>query len=147
MKLILEKETASPEETESFAADWAKSLVPGDIIGLCGDLGAGKTTFTRGLFEGLGGREGIVHSPTFTLLQQYPTPGGLIHHFDLYRLEKPQDFEGLDFEETIFSDGISVIEWADKFKFLNKYLKYRVELKSQGPEVRHIRIYSSRGNS
>lgn len=140
MKLLLEKETTSPEETESFAADWAKTLVSGDIIGLCGDLGAGKTTFTRGLFEGLGGHEEIVHSPTFTLLQQYPTPKGLIHHFDLYRLEKPQDFEGLDFEETIFGDGISVIEWADKFKFLNKYLKYRIELLSKGPEARQIRI-------
>jgi tRNA threonylcarbamoyladenosine biosynthesis protein TsaE len=101
-------------------------LQGGELILLDGQLGTGKTTFTQGLAQGLGIYENI-NSPTFTLLKEYAgqppsasSPGILecgrpaLYHFDLYRLDDPEEIVDLGFEDYFFSDGVSVVEWAEK---------------------------------
>ncbi|ANU26408.1 tRNA (adenosine(37)-N6)-threonylcarbamoyltransferase complex ATPase subunit type 1 TsaE [Planococcus versutus] len=112
----------SPEETENFAICLAKLLKSGDLLTLEGDLGAGKTTFTKGLAKGLGIQR-MVNSPTFTLLKQYS--GRLeLNHFDVYRLENSD--EDIGFEEFFTSDAVTVVEWA---RFIEEYLpKERLEI-------------------
>ena len=77
--------THSPEETEALGAEYAKSLKAGDVVAFSGDLGAGKTAFTRGVLHGLG-YEGRVTSPTFAIANEYETPTVKVAHFDLYRI-------------------------------------------------------------
>jgi len=110
--------TNSPEETEKFAADFVKSLNPGDIVALTGDLGGGKTTFTRGLARGLGIETQVV-SPTFMLERILPVPGGgkikKLRHYDAYRLTSGNDLLDIGFNEVIRdADSIAVVEWADR---------------------------------
>ncbi len=110
--------TKSPEETESLGAETAAGLQGGDIIGLLGELGGGKTCFVRGLARGLGVR-GHVKSPSFNVLNIYEAGDGggeklPLYHMDLYRLGGEGDFFEAGLEEYIYSEGISVIEWADK---------------------------------
>ncbi|WP_156874338.1 tRNA (adenosine(37)-N6)-threonylcarbamoyltransferase complex ATPase subunit type 1 TsaE [Planococcus halocryophilus] len=116
------KKLNSPEETESFAIDLAERLEPGDLLTLEGDLGAGKTTFTKGLAKGLGIQR-MVNSPTFTILKQYS--GRLeLNHFDVYRLENSD--EDIGFDEFFNSEAVSVVEWA---RFIEEYLpKERLEI-------------------
>ena len=87
---------------------------PGDVIALCGDLGAGKTQFVKGLAVGLAtGAE--VTSPTFTLIHEYAGGRLPVYHFDLYRLGSAAEALALGFDEYLDGGGVSVIEWADKF--------------------------------
>lgn len=102
-----------PEETRSFAEQLALGLPLNTVIALYGDLGAGKTTFVQGLVRGLGGAQEMVHSPTFTYMHLYPTQPPL-HHFDLYRLVKCDDFFAMGFEEAFESGGIIAIEWPER---------------------------------
>lgn len=96
--------------TETLGAQLAGILRPGDVVCLRGDLGAGKTTFTRGLISALMGAPTHVPSPTFTLVQTYETPVGLLWHFDLYRLEDhPHALEELGWAEA--ADAIAIVEW------------------------------------
>ena len=83
------------------------------VIALRGDLGAGKTSFARSFISAAMGRAEEVPSPTFTLLQVYETPLGIIHHFDLYRLESPDDALELGIEDA-FAEGLCLIEWPDR---------------------------------
>lgn len=102
------------KETEEFGEKLGSILKPGDIISLTGDLGAGKTTLTKSIGKGLG-VEDYITSPTFTLINEYK--GRLnLYHFDVYRLEGSMDLYDLGFEEYIYSDGISIIEWGDKIE-------------------------------
>ena len=136
----LKEITHSDEETEALAAKWAKHLKAGDVIALIGDLGAGKTTFTRGLYEGLGGDPSVlVTSPTFTLLQEYPLPEGKnLLHFDLYRLESAHDFEQCDFIPMFNDKSISVIEWGDKIKELMYYFNISITLTITDANTREL---------
>lgn len=110
--------TASPEETERLGAKLAHLLAAGDIIGLTGELGAGKTCFVAGLAKGLNVPEGsYVSSPSFTILKVYKGDKD-IYHFDFYRIEDPAEFEALGFDDYLMLGGIVVIEWADRFKDL-----------------------------
>ena len=133
----------SQADTERLASKLAKLVKIGDIISLSGDLGAGKTVFARAFINALGGVE-EVPSPTFTLVQSYylnPIP---IHHFDLYRLENPEDAFELGIDD-LFSQGISLIEWPER---LQPYLpKDRLELSIYYPKnlceangIRHIKL-------
>jgi tRNA threonylcarbamoyladenosine biosynthesis protein TsaE len=100
--------TTSPEETGQFAEKLAGHLNPGAVLTLEGDLGAGKTTFTKGLAKGLGVTK-TVNSPTFTIIKEYR--GRLpLYHMDVYRLD--DSFEDLGFDEYFEGEGVTVVEWA-----------------------------------
>jgi tRNA threonylcarbamoyladenosine biosynthesis protein TsaE len=104
----------SPSETESAGRDFAHGLSAGNVVALVGPLGAGKTQFVKGLVAEMGAPVAVT-SPTFTLVHEY-TGGRLpVYHFDFFRLEKPQSVQGLGLDDYFFGDGISVVEWADKF--------------------------------
>ena len=109
----------SPEETADIARQLAGELRRGDVLALAGDLGAGKTQFVKGLAAGLG-VVGEVTSPTFTLIHEYPVqPGRLpLFHIDLYRLESDEEVLRIGIDEYLHGDGITVVEWADKFEGL-----------------------------
>lgn len=97
-----------PEQTKQFAERLANMLKPGDVIALEGDLGAGKTTFTKGLAAGLGITR-TVNSPTFTIIKEYN--GRLpLYHMDVYRVQ--DSYEDLGFEEYFEGNGVTVVEWA-----------------------------------
>lgn len=106
--------TESASETKQVAAALAMVVGPGDVITLDGDLGAGKTQFTQGIAEELD-IEGPVTSPTFNLVITYDDGCLPLHHFDLYRLESPEELEDIDFYGIVEGDGVSCIEWASKF--------------------------------
>ncbi|WP_300537085.1 tRNA (adenosine(37)-N6)-threonylcarbamoyltransferase complex ATPase subunit type 1 TsaE [Sphingosinicella sp.] len=105
---------ADEAATDTFGRCLAARLVPGDVVLLSGDLGAGKTALARGILAGLG-HVGEVPSPTFTLVQSYEVPGVRlpVWHVDLYRLEDPDEVEELGLDE-ILADGVLVIEWPER---------------------------------
>jgi tRNA threonylcarbamoyladenosine biosynthesis protein TsaE len=106
--------SASPVDTETAGSEYGRDLLPGTVIALVGPLGAGKTQFVKGLAAGIGAPAPVT-SPTFTLIHEY-TGGRLpIYHFDFFRIEDRQSAERLGLDEYFFGDGISVVEWADKF--------------------------------
>ena len=92
---------------------WARCLQPGTVASFRGDLGAGKTTLVRGLLEGLG-YKGIVRSPTFTLIESYTIADISIHHFDLYRVEDPEELELIGCRDYLNNQDICLVEWPDK---------------------------------
>jgi tRNA threonylcarbamoyladenosine biosynthesis protein TsaE len=104
----------SPEETASFGRQLAESLKPGDVLALTGDLGSGKTEFVKGFAAALGATTPAT-SPTFTLVHEYAGGRLPIYHFDFFRIEDQQAAERLGLNDYFFSDGVSVIEWADRF--------------------------------
>ena len=107
-------ETASPDETKALAALLAPHLRAGDAVVLSGDLGAGKTQFVQGVAAGLG-IDAAVTSPTFNILLEYEGGRLPLYHFDLYRLDDPDELEDVGFYETVDGDGASFIEWGERF--------------------------------
>ena len=103
----------SPEETGALGEAWGHAALPGQVIALSGDLGAGKTQWVRGLARGLG-FAGRVHSPTFTLVNEYAGGRLKLFHLDLYRLETPEQVLSAGIEEFLQPDGMAVIEWAER---------------------------------
>jgi tRNA threonylcarbamoyladenosine biosynthesis protein TsaE len=103
----------SPEETESFGQQFAGTVKPGDVIALVGELGSGKTQFVKGLVAAIGVTTPAT-SPTFTLLHEYSgrVP---VYHFDFFRVENRESAERLGLDDYFFGDGLSVVEWADRF--------------------------------
>ncbi len=131
--------TSSPEETMAVGVDFAKGLKAGDIVLLKGDLGAGKTTFVKGLAQGLKVSPKKVVSPTFVLMNLYE--GKLpIYHFDLYRLEKPQELNTLHFDEFFYGEGVSLIEWPERLGADMPKDYWLVELSHQSVNERDIKI-------
>ncbi len=109
----MELSSDSAERTRELGACLGRLVEPGDVIVLTGDLGAGKTVFTKGLAAGLGVVDNVT-SPTFVILHQLD--GRIpLYHLDLYRLEDPREFAELGFEDVLYGDGVSVLEWGDKF--------------------------------
>jgi tRNA threonylcarbamoyladenosine biosynthesis protein TsaE len=104
----------SAAETEEAGAQLAPDLQAGDIVALAGDLGSGKTQLVRGIARALGSGVAVT-SPTFTLVHEYFDGRLPLYHFDFYRLESVNALRALGFDEYIFGNGVSVIEWADKF--------------------------------
>jgi tRNA threonylcarbamoyladenosine biosynthesis protein TsaE len=104
----------SPEDTFRIAADFAKSAQPGLVLGLIGDLGAGKTQFVKGFAAGLGITE-RVHSPTFTLVNEYRSGRVRCYHLDLYRLDTPEQIHSAGLEQYFQPEGaVTLIEWFDR---------------------------------
>jgi tRNA threonylcarbamoyladenosine biosynthesis protein TsaE len=121
--------TSSPEQTWRTGEMLGARLGAGDLVCLYGDLGAGKTSFSYGIALGLGVQEQYISSPTFTFVNEYK---GRVpfYHIDLYRLKDPGELESIGFEEYIDSDGVTVIEWAERaeddlpVECLSVYLSY-----------------------
>lgn len=117
------------EETLKLGRQLAATLRRGDVLALAGDLGAGKTHFAKGLAAGLG-VETNVTSPTFTLIHEYPGGRLPLFHIDLYRLEEPEEVLAIGLDDYLEGDGVTVIEWADKFASLMprgvRWLRFRI---------------------
>ena len=111
--------THSPEETAAFAAEIAEKLNGGETLVLRGGLGAGKTTFTKGLAKALGISRNVV-SPTFTLVREYEEGRLKLYHFDLYRIEDEGELEELGLDEYFRDDSVVVIEWNRISRLLGK---------------------------
>lgn len=116
------------KETEVFAGEIAKLAYPGCVICLIGDLGVGKTTMTKGIAKALGVTEQIT-SPTFTIVQEYETGRLPFYHFDVYRVNDPDELFEMGFEEYLHGKGVSVIEWADLIQDIlpEKRIEVRIE--------------------
>ncbi len=135
MKII----TNLAQETVELGRQLGKHLKAGDILGLIGELGSGKTTLVKGLASGLGIREREeVCSPSFVLIKEYAGKIPLFH-FDLYRLDEIKDIACLGVEEYLFNDGVCAIEWAEKMKLLlPDYLQVNLIIK--GKDKREIKF-------
>jgi tRNA threonylcarbamoyladenosine biosynthesis protein TsaE len=104
----------SPDETAAIGESWGRTAVAGQVIGLCGDLGAGKTQLVKGLAKGLGIAM-RVHSPTFALVNIYTGGRLMLCHIDLYRLNSTAEIRAAGLEEFLHPAGVTVIEWAEKW--------------------------------
>lgn len=104
--------TNSPEETEQIGERLAKKLTPGTVLAYRGDLGAGKTAFTRGLARGLGYREPVT-SPTYTIVNEYLGGRLPLFHFDMYRLQGDDDLWDIGWEDYLDRGGVCAVEWSE----------------------------------
>lgn len=130
----------SPEETHRLGIALGNALPTNAIVAFFGDLGAGKTTFIRGLVEGIGGTDlKDVCSPTFTFLNIYHA-NKMIYHFDLYRLPRKEEFYAAGFEEHFYAGGICCIEWAEKIESLLPSETFSVKLSYLHEGHRQIEI-------
>jgi tRNA threonylcarbamoyladenosine biosynthesis protein TsaE len=128
----------SPAETESLGEAWGREARAGWVIGLDGDLGAGKTQLVKGLARGLGASE-RVHSPTFALVNAYTSGRLPLYHLDLYRLETREQIRSAGLEEFLRTDGVAVIEWVEKM-FDGQRPESKVQ--SLAPQFRRVSIVS-----
>lgn len=127
----------SEAETEELARALAQGLEPGTVLALVGNLGAGKTRLVRAVCDALGVDRRDVASPTFVLVHEYE--GRLpVYHFDIYRLRQPSDFLGLGADEYLNSDGVCLIEWADRVEGLLPADHLRVEIVVTGETMREF---------
>lgn len=106
--------THTVEQTIALGRALGEVVDEGACIVLCGDLGAGKTQFTKGVAAGLGGDD-VVTSPTFTIVAEYLTGRLPLFHFDLYRLDDPSDLVDIGYDDLLDAGGVCVIEWGDRF--------------------------------
>jgi tRNA threonylcarbamoyladenosine biosynthesis protein TsaE len=133
--------TRSPEETIDLGCTFAKKLKPGAVVALIGDLGSGKTVFTKGIAKALGVKEyRYVNSPSFVIMKEYRSKAVPLFHFDLYRLDRAGDMETVGYEEYFYAKGISVIEWADRALEVLPKEYIRVEFKHRGDDRRAVNI-------
>ncbi len=136
----LEMESFAPKDTYEFGRMLGEKLTPGTIICLSGDLGTGKTVFTKGLAAGLGIKE-IVVSPTFTIVQEYREGRIPLYHFDTYRIEDPDEMYEVGLDEYLYGGGICVIEWAENIEEMlpkERYLLSIYKVPEKGSEYRKI---------
>ncbi|MFH0820953.1 MAG: tRNA (adenosine(37)-N6)-threonylcarbamoyltransferase complex ATPase subunit type 1 TsaE [Candidatus Peregrinibacteria bacterium] len=138
--------TETPLATIQLGANLGRTLKVGDIVLLFGDLGAGKTHFTKGIAEGLGITR-LVKSPTFTYVNNYPTPKATLHHYDLYRMEKNADLSSLGYEETLHDPrAINVVEWADRMgnRLPSRYIRVDIVAEENTRSIAIDFIYPTR---
>lgn len=130
--------TASEAETRQLGRQVAGRLRPGDVVALYGELGAGKTAFTKGVCEGLGLDAEHVNSPTFTILNEYAAGIHPLYHFDAYRIDRLEELFDLGYEEYFYGDGICMIEWADKVERLLPDDAIRIRLSHEAGNRRRL---------
>ena len=105
-------ESSSAEETRAIGEELARGACPGEIYAFRAEMGAGKTVFSQGFAKGLG-IEGVVSSPTFTILQIYEGGRLPLYHFDVYRIEDPEEMQEVGLDEYLYGDGVCLIEWSE----------------------------------
>ena len=121
----------SPEETLALGESWGRAAVPGLVFGLIGDLGAGKTQLAKGIARGVGVTE-RVHSPTFTIVNQYESGRLPVYHLDLFRLESPDQIDAAGIEDSLDPRGVTIIEWVERWpeaatRFPKRFVSVRIE--------------------
>jgi tRNA threonylcarbamoyladenosine biosynthesis protein TsaE len=128
------------KETIRFGAQLGALVEKGDIVALTGQLGAGKTTFIKGIAKGVGVKDPQhVNSPSFVILKEHR--GRIpLYHFDVYRLDDPQDMDTVGYKDFFYGDGASVIEWADKIRELLPHEYLDIELTVEGKGSRRMSI-------
>ena len=130
--------THSPEETEAVARQLGKQLRPGTVLAYLGDLGAGKTAFTRGLAKGLGATD-MVTSPTYTIVNEYLSGRLPLFHFDMYRLASSDDLWDIGWEDYLDRGGVCAVEWSENVAdAMEDAITVRIE--KLGEETRRITI-------
>ncbi len=138
-------ETYSAEETRSTAAAIAAKARPQTVFALQGDLGVGKTVFSQGFAEGLGVTE-PVSSPTFTILQEYTDGRMPFYHFDVYRIEEPEEMEEVGLDDYLYGEGVCMIEWPERIEELlpeeTVWIRIEKDL-SKGTDYRRISVSDS----
>ena len=135
-------ETFSPSETEKIGFEMGKNASAGDIYCLSGDLGVGKTVFTRGFAKGLGVEDEYITSPTFTIINEYE--GRLnLYHFDVYRIGSLEEMDDTGYEDYFFGNGVCLVEWAELVKEIipenAKWITVEKDL-SKGDDYRKITV-------
>ena len=140
----LEVKTRSADETRQLGGAMAPLLVPGDVLVMSGDLGAGKTTFVQGLAKGLGIVERVT-SPTFILMKEYPGGRFPLMHLDVYRLSKVQEVIDLGIDEYLDPSYVVAVEWGDRVEPLLPQDHLKVELLHDGGDSRTV-ILTAKGN-
>lgn len=136
---VLHITSHSELQTRELGKKLAAAFLPGDVVVLVGPLGAGKTVFVRGLVQGRGLDPDRVHSPSFTLVNEYPGEKPL-YHFDLYRLNDLGELIEIGFEDYLGREGVVVIEWGEKAKEALPSKYYRVEFSIVNEQERAIDI-------
>lgn len=135
-------ESFSAEETYALGEKIGQEAKPGQVYTLIGDLGVGKTVFTQGVAAGLGITE-PVSSPTFTIVQIYEEGRMPFYHFDVYRIDDPEEMEEVGFEDCIYGEGLCLIEWANLIEEIlpPAYTQVRIEKDlSRGFDYRKITL-------
>ena len=134
--------THSAEETTRWGREFAKRLQPPVLVLLTGDLGAGKTTLTKGIVAGLGAAaEDEVTSPTFTLVHVYGAArAAQVYHADLYRIENLHDFETLGLEDVFVKPAVVILEWSERFPLPSPWPQLRLKLEHLGGDARRITL-------
>ena len=131
-------QTKSPAETESIGAALGKIIEPGMVIAYRGDLGAGKTAFTRGLARGLGCNE-LVTSPTYTIVNEYLGGRLPLFHFDMYRLRSSDDLFDIGWEDYLERGGVCAVEWSENVDDAMEDAIY-ITIEKLGEDSRRITI-------
>jgi tRNA threonylcarbamoyladenosine biosynthesis protein TsaE len=136
----------SEEETVVAGEQFGRTLKAGDVVGIFGPIGAGKTRFVRGVCRALG-TDRNVSSPTFTLVHEYHAPGLAVYHFDFYRISSPAELAGIGFAEYLDrGDGVCLIEWADRVEAFLPGERYEVRMEpGDNPSERRIGIRKTGG--
>lgn len=129
--------TSSPEESIALAQQFGKLLRAGDVIAYSGDLGAGKTTFTRGIALGMGLPD-LVTSPTFALVHVYGKPPLQLCHFDMYRITDPEELETTGYYDYLPEESVFVIEWSENILSALPEQMIKIQIESLHEEQRKI---------
>ena len=135
--MMREEISHSVKETEEIARKFAKTVKPGDIVCLFGNLGSGKTHFTRGFVQAFGIASEEVDSPTFTIINEYEGDVS-VYHVDCYRLEHHSEALEIGVEDYLYGDGICIIEWPERILELLPEDILRVEIEDLGETSRKI---------
>ncbi len=139
-------ESQNEQETFELGEKLGKEAAPGDVYALLGDLGVGKTIFTKGLAKGLGIKE-HVNSPTFTIMQIYDEGRLPLYHFDVYRIGDPEEMDEIGYEDYFFGQGVCLVEWANLIRELmpaeTKWIQIEKDLE-KGFDYRRITIKEGR---
>ena len=132
--------THSADETQALGQKLASRLAPGDVIAYFGDLGAGKTAFTRGLAQGLG-ITAPVTSPTYTIVNEYLSGRIPLFHFDMYRLSSSDELFDIGWEDYLSRGGVCAVEWSENVEDARQdAIRVTIEKDADEPDTRHITI-------